>query len=408
MSRLICGLLLLAGFALLVGCGIPPLSEPSAVPLDTSFSIADIQFPNDTIYQRALINTGSLWRLEGFISKCKTLKTVRIGFIGGSITAGALASRPDLRYSSLFCALVKNRFSNLENVVEINAGIGATTSRFGCSRIQQDLLLYSPDLIVVEFAVNDCILGDDLFVKSCIEGLVRQCFAYDNKIPVLLLFMPGEHGGNVQNLHIDVGNYYNLPMISDRDAIWPLIDSNRVSQDVFYADIIHPNDNGHRVCANLLYSFVEKQIDVVPSDQESDMPAYKYSDSYQYAGLHDTLDTLMEIQRSGWNPLVREKGRLAYESFSSSANSVMTIQSNCREITLGIHMQQADTSSIRVTVDDVSDTTLNNCFTMGFTKFIRVLNSPNNNLHVVRVEHSKELPGFVVDNVLYAGRPISP
>ena len=264
---------LLAGLLVLAHCGNPVLSGTSSVPWDTAFSIQDIQFPNDSMYQRSVISTGSLWRLKGFIHKCQTLKTVKIGFIGGSITAGALASKPSLRFSSLFCTYIHDCFSNLENVIEINAGIGATPSRFACSRIQEDLLSFGPDLIVIEFAVNDAIMGDELSIKSCMEGLVRRCFSYNNDVPVLLLFMPGTNGGNVENLHIDVGSYYDLPMISDRDAVWPLIESNAVSQGALYADDIHPNDNGHRICAYLLYSFVKNQINA-PSGPKSGIPPF--------------------------------------------------------------------------------------------------------------------------------------
>ena len=397
--------LLFAGLLVLASCSNPLLSGTAGVPWDTTFTIGGIQFPNDSIAQRSVVSTGSLWRLKGFIQKCQTLRTVTIGFIGGSITAGALASKPDLRFSSLFCTYMYDCFPNLKNVNEINAGIGATNSRFGCSRIQEDLLSFGPDLIVIEFAVNDAGMGDDVYIKSCVEGLVRQCFFYNNNVPVMLLFMPGVNGVNVQDLHIDVGSYYGLPMISDRDAIWPLIESNRVSQSVFYGDDIHPNDNGHRVCAYLLYSFVKSQVNAVP-DAKSAAPPFLYSDMYQYAGTHDAADTLVKVKQSGWDQVVVEKGRLSYQSVPLFTGPSFVIQSRCREITLGVHMQPADTSGIRVTVDGGAlDTTLNNYATINYTRFVRVLNSTTNDLHVIRVDHGADAPAFTIDYVLYAGAP---
>jgi lysophospholipase L1-like esterase len=37
----------------------------------------------------------------------------------------------------------------------INAGIGGTTSQFGVTRVENYLLCYHPDFVIVEFSVND-------------------------------------------------------------------------------------------------------------------------------------------------------------------------------------------------------------------------------------------------------------
>jgi hypothetical protein len=69
-------------------------------------------------------------------------------------------------------------------------------------------------------------------------------------------------------------------------------------------------------------------------------------------------------------------------------------------------MQPADTSGIRVTVDGGAlDTTLNNYATINYTRFVRVLNSTTNDLHVIRVDHGADAPAFTIDYVLYAGAP---
>ncbi|MEX0670490.1 MAG: SGNH/GDSL hydrolase family protein [Pirellulales bacterium] len=41
------------------------------------------------------------------------------------------------------------------NVRVVNAGIGATNSHYGAARVQTDVLARDPDLVIVEFAVND-------------------------------------------------------------------------------------------------------------------------------------------------------------------------------------------------------------------------------------------------------------
>jgi lysophospholipase L1-like esterase len=56
----------------------------------------------------------------------------------------------------------------------VNAGIGDTDSQYGALRVQRDVLSYNPDLVVVEFAVNDNAgaLGQ-LLNGDTYEGLVR-------------------------------------------------------------------------------------------------------------------------------------------------------------------------------------------------------------------------------------------
>ena len=40
-------------------------------------------------------------------------------------------------------------------VRSVNAGIGATNSGYGALRVQRDVIAQQPDLVVVEYAVND-------------------------------------------------------------------------------------------------------------------------------------------------------------------------------------------------------------------------------------------------------------
>ena len=52
----------------------------------------------------------------------------------------------------------------------VNAGIGGTTSHFGAARAEEDLLYARPDVVFVEFSVND---DDEAHFKECYEGLPK-------------------------------------------------------------------------------------------------------------------------------------------------------------------------------------------------------------------------------------------
>jgi hypothetical protein len=51
----------------------------------------------------------------------------------------------------------------------VNAGIGATDSDYGSLRAQRDVLSKNPDLVIIEFAVND--IGGDTTLDDTYEGL---------------------------------------------------------------------------------------------------------------------------------------------------------------------------------------------------------------------------------------------
>ena len=108
---------------------------------------------NDEMLRRGLLSNGNIFRIKQLLSKLRSGQEVRYGSIGGSITEGASASSADKRYVEQFAARLRSNFN--ANIKVFNAGIGASNSLFGAFRIQKDLLQHQPDLITIEYAVND-------------------------------------------------------------------------------------------------------------------------------------------------------------------------------------------------------------------------------------------------------------
>lgn len=89
----------------------------------------------------ALDQKGNLENIKKVMREGEKGKQVTLGFIGGSITQGSLASSSKTCYAYLVYQWWVNKFSKA-SVKYINAGIGATTSHFGCARIEKDLLRF--------------------------------------------------------------------------------------------------------------------------------------------------------------------------------------------------------------------------------------------------------------------------
>ena len=103
----------------------------------------------------------------------------RIAYFGGSITAQKgwrVASRRWLQ----------KQYPGA-GISEVNAALGGTGSDLGAFRLHRDVLRHAPDLVFIEFAVNDGGREPDLILRS-MEGIVRQvwgrlpqcdiCFVY--------------------------------------------------------------------------------------------------------------------------------------------------------------------------------------------------------------------------------------
>ncbi len=117
--------------------------------------------------------------LPNFFAKAKAGKPLTVAYFGGSITA-ANGWRPQTT------AWLQQHYPKAK-VTEINAAIGGTGSDLGVFRLGHDVLEHRPDLVFVEFAVNDGGAAPAQ-IHRCMEGIVRQirradpataiCFVY--------------------------------------------------------------------------------------------------------------------------------------------------------------------------------------------------------------------------------------
>ncbi len=117
--------------------------------------------------------------LPNFFAKAKAGGPLTVAYFGGSITA-ANGWRPQTT------AWLQQHFPKAK-LTEVNAAIGGTGSDLGVFRLGHDVLEHRPDLVFVEFAVNDGGAAPEQIYR-CMEGIVRQirradpatdiCFVY--------------------------------------------------------------------------------------------------------------------------------------------------------------------------------------------------------------------------------------
>ena len=201
------------------GCSKSPniteLSPPSGL-FDTSFAVNSLIMPDTEAITRSIVSRGNLERLQFFLSKAQSGQPLRIGCIGGSITGGAMATAEERRYINRLGSFLSRLFPKSDFTV-INAGIGATNSRFGCSRVHDDLFIENPDLIIIEYVVNDS-WSDPVLNIQALEGLVRQCLKLDS-VPMILLFTMEFTGDTTRSHSFPQSSAYWKPLRPSDDQL---------------------------------------------------------------------------------------------------------------------------------------------------------------------------------------------
>lgn len=211
-------------------------------------------FVNEEMYKNAILGEGNLARLAAVMRKAERGEDITVGVIGGSITAGSSASNKDNAYAYRFYDWWVKAFPKTK-VRYVNAGIGATDSYVGVHRVDKDLLSQKPDVVIVEYSVND---SNSAFYKQTYEDLVRRILKAENNPAVLLLMMTMEDGTSAQPSHLHIGFWYDLPRISYRQAILNEINKGTLAWKDISSDNIHPNDMGHAIIGEMLWKYLNQ------------------------------------------------------------------------------------------------------------------------------------------------------
>lgn len=220
----------------------------------------------DAMYERAIVNVGDRTRLASVLKRMETEgENLKIGFIGGSITAGSVTSNSDYSYANRVWIHFIEKFGGEHAPNIVNAGIGATDSYIGVHRVERDLFTKAetcPDLVIVEFSVNDT---RPLVNKDSYDSLVRRILSQPNNPAVILLFQTQEDGTSLQDVHQEIGFKYDLPMISYKNVVYPEVKAGTLKWSDISPDNIHPNDVGHGLVAQLITRFIDETYDEADS-----------------------------------------------------------------------------------------------------------------------------------------------
>lgn len=128
-------------------------------------SVGSLSHARDTYPPRDAKECSPRTGLPNFLAKLQKGDDVVIGYLGGSIT-------DQKGWRVLSEQWFQKQYPNTK-ITGINAALGGTGSDLGLFRLQSEVLDHKPDLLFVEFAVNDHNTPTDWIIKA-MEGIVRQ------------------------------------------------------------------------------------------------------------------------------------------------------------------------------------------------------------------------------------------
>lgn len=242
---------------------------------------------------------GNTERIAKVLKKAENGQPVTLGYLGGSITQGSLSSTPDTCYAAMVTKWWREQYPQTE-FTYVNGGIGGTTSQFGVSRVESDILAYEPDFVIIEFSVND---DNSLFFRETYEGLVRKVYTSKTAPAVLLVHnIFYQTGTNAQDQHETIGRYYNIPCVSMKTSVYQAVASGKIPVRDVTPDDLHPNDAGHALLANLITYFLEKvQNETVAAvtdtiRQPEDLPTPITANAYQNSVRYQSYNSVSVLE----------------------------------------------------------------------------------------------------------------
>ncbi len=231
-------------------------------------------------------------RLTSLMTRAARGDELTLAFLGGSITQGALASTPETCYAFRVFDWFRETFPH--SVFHfVNGGIGGTNSHYGVSRAVTDVLMYQPDLVIVDFSVNDVhgSEGFDLtgaalesFFAETYEGTLRRLLSWTSAPAVLpLCNIQYSDGTTMEDTHARIADHYGLPHVSIRDTVYACLMAEKADLGRITPDGLHPNDAGHALVADQVIRLLQEAAVLHACDAPSALPEPLTPNRYEQA-----------------------------------------------------------------------------------------------------------------------------
>ena len=290
-------------------------------------------------YKSGICNMGNTSRLVKKLEAAENGKSLTLAYLGGSITEGKNYSTPFSNYiKSTFC---KGSFK------EVNAGLSGTSSVVGLVRSEKDIVSQNPDIVVIEFSVND---HEDILYKKSFESLIKKFLSLPNEPAVIALITTSKGGYSSQTQMEKAGKNYDIPVISMHNALQGAFKSGFLSTGDYFTDEYHPHKNGGQIVADAMAYYVRQAMRTENRSDSYELPTTSAYGSEYYTCYN--ADPAKDLQNFNAGSFTRGTGysSLPY-GYTANGGSPMTFKVNGKGLIIVFKANSSGMGSINVTVN---------------------------------------------------------
>ncbi len=207
--------------------------------------------------------------------KLTTDKKLNVAFLGGSVTDGYGSSNQSTK-SWVFHVTqwLKETFPDAK-VTSSKLSIGGTGSYLADFRFEREVKPKAPDLLFIEYAVNDLYCGRsyDEVVRTS-ETLVQKAYAENPYMDIVYVLIFDKERGETEHdalrAHRDVAEKYGLMCITMSEHFYPMLRETGDDYYKYFSDGVHPNDAGYEYYASVIIDRIKSNI--VPENEIATAP----------------------------------------------------------------------------------------------------------------------------------------
>ena len=259
----------------------PPSGDPTK--WDNYQETASAQYID--FYKSSIKHMGNTYRLTQKLTAAENGSPLTVAYLGGSITEGK-------NYTTPFSNYLKNTFAK-GSFKEINAGLSGTSSVVGLVRSEKQIVEQKPDIIFLEFSVND---HEDILYKKCFESCIKKFLDMPNAPAVCVLINRAKGGFSSQSQMYPIGRNFDIPVISMDDALTKAFNSGSLRPDDYYTDEYHPHKNGGQLIADCLGYYVRQAM-----RSENRSTGYTQPSNYVYGAEYASCVNVDPKALNGFN-----------------------------------------------------------------------------------------------------------
>ncbi len=286
-------------------------------------------------------------------------KKLTIGFFGGSITEGTGATSWDeTSWRGYITNDLKKTYPDSE-IIPICAAVGGTGTDLGLCRVGHDLLQYHPNLVFIEFAVNDFDFTWEAQLAGY-ESCLRQILTYDPTTEIVCVFTATkatekqllEKGDyRSRTAQTILAHHYGLDMVDLGEHLRDAVAKAGGDWLRYTTDTTHPNDAGYLVYAEAMKSALIRLLADIPDKIiEKELPTpYVDAEKIPYGELIEARAFANEAK--GFRFVGQKfKRRFPYYWMADGIGSEMTV--SFEGTAFGIYwIMDQDSGMVEVTLD---------------------------------------------------------